>query len=245
MSASGKWLAVMALLAVAAVASGCGVSKSKYLAATTSAEEMTKKNQELQSGLDAAKAENEKMSAQVASMQSSVDQLNAEVEKAKAQANQIQSTYEGMVGQLKSEVSSGKVQVEQMRDGVRVNLAQDILFKSGSASLDQSGKEILLKVAEELKNSNTQVGVMGHTDDQKIGASLAARYPTNWELGAARAGVIVKLFQGAGIDPARLLVVSAGQAQPRASNDTPEGRALNRRIEIRLRQMETESTAAK
>src|SRR5262245_13143217 len=235
----------MAMLAVAAMLSGCGVSKSKYLAATTSAEEAAKKSQELQANLDASKAENDKMKEQMAGMQSSVDQLNAEIEKQKTESDQMKTTYEGLVGQLKGELSSGQVEIQQLRDGLHVNLAQDILFKSGSASLDKTGKELLLKVAEELKKTTASVWVMGHTDNQKIGASLASRYPTNWELGAARAGVIVKLFEGAGVEHSRLLVVSAGEARPRASNDTDEGRALNRRIEILLRPVDAESTASK
>jgi len=245
MSVSAKWLSAMVSLAAVVLVAGCGVSKSKYLAATTSAEEMTAKNQALQASLDAAKAESEKLQQQVAGMQSSVDQLNADLEKQKVEANQMKSTYEGLVGQLQGELSSGQVEIEQMRDGVRVNLAQDILFKSGSANLDKSGKDLLLKVAEELKRSPYQVVVLGHTDNQKIGASLAGRYPTNWELGAARAGVIVKLFQGAGVETPRLLAVSAAESRPRASNETAEGRTLNRRIEIRLRPVEVESTASK
>jgi len=245
MNASAKWLSAMVALAAIVLVTGCGVSKSKYLAATTSAEELTAKNQALQTSLDAANADSEKLKQQVAGMQSSVDQLNAELEKRKAEADQMKSTYEGLVDQMKTELSSGQIEIQQMRNGVRVNLAQDILFKSGSANLDKGGKDLLLKVAEELKQSPYQILVLGHTDNQKIGASLASRYPTNWELGAARAGVIVKLFQGAGLDSSRLLVVSAGEARARATNDTAEGRELNRRIEIQLRPVETETTAAK
>jgi len=244
MNVSASVRAVTILLAAVAVVAGCGVSKSKYLSATTSAEEMTAKATALQSSLDAANADNAKLKEQVSGMQSSVDQLNTELAKQKAAVDETKSAYEGMVGQLKGELSSGQVEIQQMRDGVRLNMAQDILFKSGSANLDKEGKELLLKVADELKRQNYQVSVVGHTDNQKIGASLAAKYPTNWELGAARAGAIVKLFQGAGIEPGRLLTVSAGEARPRASNDTPEGRDLNRRIEIRLRPMETESQAS-
>jgi chemotaxis protein MotB len=77
--------------------------------------------------------------------------------------------------------------------------------------------------------------VTGHTDNQKIGPSLAKRYPTNWELGGARAATIVRLFEESGIPKERLAAVSFADGRPKQPNDTPEGRAKNRRIEIRLR----------
>jgi len=235
--------AVVLLFAAAALASGCGVSKAKYLEATQSAESLTAKNQELQANLDAANAKSQELDQKVASMQSSVDQLNADLEKQRQENQKMHSTYEGLVGQLRDEVSSGQVEIQQMRDGIRVNLAQDILFKSGSANLDKAGKELLTKVADEFKNSTYQIVVIGHTDNQKIGSALAQRYPTNWELGAARSATIVRLFQDSGLATSRLMVVSAGEARPRADNASPEGREQNRRIEIRLRPIENDEAA--
>lgn len=235
---------LLALTALGVVSAGCGVSKAKYLTATQSVESLTTQNQKLQSDLQGEKAKAAGLEQKTASMQSSVDQLNADLERQKHATSEVQSTYEGMVTQLRDEVSSGNVQVQRMRDGIRVNLAQDILFKSGSAALDKSGKDVLGKVAEELKNSAYEVVVIGHTDNQKIGANLAQRFPSNWSLGSARAGSIVGLFEGAGIAPGRLLTVSAGENRPRADNATAEGRGLNRRIEIRLRPIEIEERAA-
>jgi len=233
------------LLAVAVLAAGCGVSKSKYLEASQSAEQLAAKNQALQQSLDGANAKNDQLEKDVASKQSTVSQLQTELESTKQQTVNMQSTYEGLVGQMRDELKNGSVQIQQMRDGIRVNLAQDILFKSGSANLDKSGKELLAKVGEELKSSTTyEIVVIGHADNQKIGASLAQRYPTNWELGSARASQITRLFQDAGIAGERLMSVSAGESRPRADNATPEGRAQNRRIEIRLRPIETEPAAS-
>ena len=76
--------------------------------------------------------------------------------------------------------------------------------------------------------------MQGHTDSLAIYGALKARYPTNWELAGARAAGVVRVLEEAGTDPTRLSAVSMGQYQPIASNDTPEGRAENRRIEIRL-----------
>lgn len=68
-----------------------------------------------------------------------------------------------------------------------------------------------------------------------IGPGLVNRYPTNWELAGARAASVVRLFAESGLPAARLLAASLADTRPVATNDTPEGRARNRRIEIRLR----------
>ena len=244
---NAKWKAAQAgaiLLLAAALAAGCGVSKSKYVEASQSAEQLAAKNKALQENLDGTTAKKEQLEKDMASMQTATDQLKAELEKTKQATVSMQSTYEGLVGQLKNEVSSGNVTIQQMRDGIRVNLAQDILFKSGSANLDKAGKDLLSKVADELKSSNYEVAVIGHTDNQKIGSALAQRYPTNWELGSARASQITRLFMDAGIAESRMLAVSAADGRPRGDNGTDEGRAQNRRIEIRLRPVEVSEAAA-
>jgi chemotaxis protein MotB len=250
MNAKGKAARAAAILAMAAavLAAGCGVSKSKYLEVSTSAEQLTAKNQALQQSLDSANTKSAQLekdlAATQAATQASITELKAELESTKQATVSMQSTYEGLVGQLKSEVSNGSVTIQQMRDGIRVNLAQEILFKSGSANLDKTGKELLAKVAEELQGSTYEIQVIGHTDNQKIGPALAQRYPTNWELGSARASQITRLFMDAGIAESRMVAVSAADGRPRADNATEEGRAQNRRIEIRLRPIETTEAAS-
>jgi chemotaxis protein MotB len=82
-----------------------------------------------------------------------------------------------------------------------------------------------------------QIDVIGNTDNVPVGPGLAERFPTNWELGGARAAIVVRTLQAAGIDPTTMRAVSAGQYHPVASNDTPQGRAKNRNTEILLRPM--------
>jgi chemotaxis protein MotB len=235
---------VVCVIAIALAAAGCGVSKSKYAQVTHAADSLTMHSQQLQKNLDAANAQNQTLQQQVASMQSSVDQLNTELEKQKQATSSVQSTYDDMVSQLKNELASGEIEIQQMRDGIRVNLAQDILFQSGSASLDKDGKELLTKVSDELKKSDYEVMVIGHTDNQKIKGKLAQKYPTNIELGGARAGSVLHQFEANGIVPTRLLAISAGESRPRADNATEEGRKLNRRIEILLRPIKVETPTA-
>ena len=82
--------------------------------------------------------------------------------------------------------------------------------------------------------------VIGHTDDRPIGPALIKQYPTNWELAGARAASVVRLFDDSGLTAKRMLAVSVADSQPVASNKTAEGRAKNRRIEIRLRPVPAE-----
>ena len=238
----------VALLSLSAA--GCGVSKSKYADLNKNYDAEMAKNKQLQTDLEtanksAAQLQTEKstLEGQVKDMQSQSEQLNAELQKHQAEVAEMKSTYESMIGNLKGELNSGQVEVQQLRDGISVNLAQDILFKSGSADLGKPGRDLLLKVSDQLKTTPYQVVVTGHTDNQKIGPVLAAKYPTNWELGGARAARIVRLFEEAGIDKERLAAVSFADSRPRQPNDSPAGREKNRRIEIRLRPTSTEQAA--
>jgi chemotaxis protein MotB len=148
---------------------------------------------------------------------------NAEIEK-------MRSSYDGLISDLEDEVAAGQIQIEQLRSGLRLNLSEEILFPSGSASLNASGRAVLRKVGQRLLELSHSIEVEGHTDDVPV----ARGYPSNWELAAARASSVVRLLTELGVEPTRLKVVSRGEFMPVASNDTAEGRAKNRRIEIQL-----------
>jgi chemotaxis protein MotB len=147
---------------------------------------------------------------------------------------QLRETYDGLVSDLQSEVASGRVQIEQLRDGLNVKLSQAVLFPSGSADLSAEGADVLAKVAGRMQELPHRILVQGHTDAVPISGRLAQRYPTNWELAGARAASVVRFLGERGIPTQRMAAVSLADTQPAASNDTPEGRAANRRIEIRL-----------
>jgi chemotaxis protein MotB len=168
-------------------------------------------------------------------LQSKENELGSKLREREEEAKRLQETYDGLVGNLKKELKAGQIQVQQLRDGLRVNVAQDILFDSGSAEVDTNGIEVLGRVAVQLKKSPHQIMVIGHTDNKPIGPALVKQYPTNWELAGARAASVVRRFEHSGLSTKRLLAVSMADVKPVASNATPEGRAKNRRIEIRLR----------
>jgi chemotaxis protein MotB len=103
---------------------------------------------------------------------------------------------------------------------------------------------VLRKVSTRLRSVTHRVEVQGHSDNVRLSRSLARRYGSNWELAAARASQVVRLFEKEGVESARLVVLSFGPWAPVADNDTPEGRALNRRIEIRLIPVDAPARAA-
>jgi chemotaxis protein MotB len=157
-----------------------------------------------------------------------------------AELNKMRGVYDGLVSDLENEVSAGQIQIEKLRSGLKLNLSQAILFPSGSAKLNAQGIEVLRKVGDRLAGLPNAVEVLGHTDNKPI----SGRYPSNWELAAARASSVVRLFVDLGVDPSQLRAVSRGEYEPVSANDTSEGRAKNRRIEIRLAAASVSAAAA-
>ncbi len=198
-------------------------------------------------GMEDLRQERASLSRDVAKLAKTKDLLSEHLRERDSQVEELSklgSTYRGLVDDLESELSSGQIQIEQLREGIRLNLAQDILFRSGSAKLEGRGVAVLHRVARKLRELTHTVEVQGHTDDVPLSPSLARRYGTNWELAAARAASVVRLLEDEGVEPMRLSAISYGEYAPVTSNDSPDGRARNRRIEIRLRPVETLETAA-
>jgi chemotaxis protein MotB len=151
------------------------------------------------------------------------------------QLAQAQSTQDELAEKLEQEIANGQIRVERLKNQLRVDMVDEILFDSGEAELKPAGKEVLQKLASALAGSDRQIRVQGHTDDVPITGRLARTFPTNWELSAARAVNVVRYLQeGAHLDPARLSASALSQYRPRVPNDGPESRRKNRRIEILL-----------
>lgn len=155
--------------------------------------------------------------------------------------DEISRTYEGLVEGMKEEVQRGRVTISQLRGQLSVNLLDEILFDSGSATVKAEGREVLSRVGEVLVGLEDKgIVIEGYTDDVGITGELARRFPTNWELSTARATSVVRYLQeSAGIPPDRLSAAGFGPYRPVAPNDTPEGRARNRRIEMKLVPLES------
>jgi len=129
--------------------------------------------------------------------------------------------------------NSDELSVE-IRDGkVYVSLSDKLLFKSGSNAVEEKGVEALKVLADVLnKNPDINVLVEGHTDNVPIKTAV---YKDNWDLSVARATSITRLLsEKYGVTATRLTASGRGEYFPKASNDTPEGKAKNRRTEIIL-----------
>ena len=147
----------------------------------------------------------------------------------------IDSLYQELVTDLKDKILDHRITISQMKSGVVINLTEKVLFPSGAVKLSEEGSQMLTKVGTDLREVPFQVLVVGFTDNVPVGPKLKGSYPTNWELAGARAALVVRKLADAGVAREQLRAVSMAENMPVASNDTPEGRADNRRIEIRLR----------
>jgi chemotaxis protein MotB len=128
-------------------------------------------------------------------------------------------------------VSQGKVKVTQGARGITVEINASVLFAPGDAKLSAPSVEALAAVAQVLKDDLHAIQVEGHTDNAPIRNAL---YPSNWELSSVRASSVVRLFIDNGVAPARLTAIGHGANRPVESNDTPEGRLRNRRVQLMI-----------
>ena len=167
------------------------------------------------------------------SLKGSVDDMKValvELQQRKAQAEARIAEYKDLLGKFQSLIDAGKLKVKLTDGRMVVVLATDVLFPSGSANLSKSGKAEIAEVAGLLASiAKRSFQVEGHTDNVPI---ATAQYPSNWELAAARALTVVKTMVEAGLPAERVSAASYGDTRPAIANDTPEGRAQNRRIEI-------------
>lgn len=158
------------------------------------------------------------------------------LQKAKeAAVKTVSKTYENLLSKMESEIAQGQIAITELEGKLTVDVVDKILFDSGQTEIRPAGLEVLKRVVEILITVTDKViRVEGHTDSIPIAGSLAKRYPTNWELSAARALNVTRYLEKEGIDPRLLSAVAFGEHQPVAENDTAEGRAKNRRIAIIL-----------
>ncbi len=208
------------------------------------------RHQPLQEALEAAQQQAAGQGREIAVLKGRVSDLEAirdQLQRASAELKDLvaakekelaalRATQDELVEGLKKEIADKQIQVERVRDQLRVEMVDEILFDSGEAVIKPAGLEVLRRVGTILKKvQDRQIEVQGHTDNVQIVGQLAKRFATNWELSAARATNVARFLQDeAKLDPARLSAAAFSEYQPRAPNDTDEGRRKNRRIEILL-----------
>jgi chemotaxis protein MotB len=199
---------------------GC-VTKGKY-------DDLEAKNKALQNDQDMLVGE-------VDELRIVSDDLAVKLAATEVEAAAMQGAFDELVSELQLEVEAGEIEVEQMVNGVRLQVSDQLLFASGGATLNDRGRALLARVASQIADEEAIISVEGHTDTVAISKKLKQRYPTNWELAGARAAIVVRVLSEGGVDPAMLRAVSRGPFAPIADNATAEGRSRNRRTEILLR----------
>ena len=189
---------------------GCGVSKEKYAS--------------LEDQLNSTKAEKDACNDKLTEVGAKSQELEKKTQ-----------TYENLVGSLQQEIKDGKVKISEMNNRLTVNLIDKIMFDSGSTMIQEEGKAALSKIADVVKSvEGKRIEVEGHTDNVGLSAGLQKKFATNWELSTARAIQVVKFLAQSGVPEEKLSAAGYSMFMPVASNDTPEGKKQNRRIEIVL-----------
>jgi chemotaxis protein MotB len=131
---------------------------------------------------------------------------------------------------LGDEIAKHHVRLVEDSRGLTVSLAEAGFFEPGSAVMSPSALSVIDRIAATLRPEGYNVRVEGHTDNTPI---HTAQFPSNWELSTARATFLLQyLISNENIPPQRMSAVGYGQYRPVASNDTAEGRAANRRVDL-------------
>lgn len=162
--------------------------------------------------------------------------INLKGQKALAETKKgkLKSTYEALISDLKKQIDNQEVTIKAFKDQISVTFVDWVLFEFGKATITPEGENILKKVGEILKNiQGKQIRIVGHTDNIPIMQEYRYKFPSNWELSAGRSSAVIRYFQkNIHLDPRNLEAVGRSFYEPIASNETSEGRAQNRRVEI-------------
>ena len=165
-------------------------------------------------------------------LKSLVDKRNAKMaEQLRKQKEAMQAMVNELTQVLAPLVKNDLVSVTQSPRGVVVDINANALFEQGEAALQKSAARTLTVVAKVLDTGTQLIEVEGHTDDIPI---YTPQFPSNWELSAARASSVVRLFIEQGVKAERLRAVGLASYHPIFTNETAEGRAKNRRVTVTI-----------
>jgi chemotaxis protein MotB len=216
------------------------VSKNKYLELETRSNatqaQLEQDTRNLQAQISKLQSENNRLLDTIEGLKTELKQKQIAVQQKEGEISELEKTRREIESSLKDQIAQKDIKLEEIEGKLKVTFVDKILFDSGSVVIKPKGQEVLLKLADSFRdNKNQNIAVEGHTDEVQIGPALLDRFPTNWELSTARATAVVRFLQEKGnIEPQRLTASGFSFYRPVATNDTPEGREQNRRIEIIL-----------
>lgn len=156
---------------------------------------------------------------------------NARLQKIAAEEHRAEEQAAQLRAALSPEIEQGKLVIRREGPQVVIQILERDSFASGSADVDPQFLPTLARIGGVLAGIDGALTIAGHTDDVPISTS---RFRSNWDLSAARAASVAQALLAAGIEPARIMISGHADTEPRVPNDTPEHRALNRRIDITL-----------
>jgi chemotaxis protein MotB len=142
--------------------------------------------------------------------------------------------------ELQAEIKDGKIEIHLEPRGLVLSLRQATFFPSGEDAIDPKTYSIVEKIADTIRQLPNSVRLEGHTDSVPI---HTARFHSNWELSAARSIAMMELLTGQfAIPPQRMAIAGYADTAPLDSNDTPEGRAHNRRVDVVILNQQVKTT---
>jgi chemotaxis protein MotB len=182
--------------------------------------------------------------------QGKYDDLEAKYTALQGQYKQLQGQYQQLqqasaaqaaqssadIAALKQEIDAGKVHVSRLQNAIKYTVNSDLLFRSGSWEMSKEGQELIAKLVPQLAPfQQSKLVVHGYTDNAPVGPALQQQGITsNAVLSQKRAEAVMEYFIAHGVKPDMIAARGLGEAEPVASNDTAQGRAQNRRVEVTL-----------
>jgi len=223
----------VASLAMLGLLAGCGVSKSQLESKSLEAENYRRQYGDEAEKVKALEAKVAQLNEELAAQQKDRARSDQALAQAREELEKKSSQYDQLAQSLKEEIKAGKIELSELKGRTVVKMKDRILFSSGSVAINPEGQAALAKVAQALKDVEGKlIRVEGHTDD--VPTDPKGAFPSNWELSTTRALAVVRLLQEQGVPAGRLSAAGYGEYRPIASNKSPQGKSLNRRIEIVL-----------
>ena len=182
--------------------------------------------------------------------QGKYDDLEGKYTQLQSQYNALQGQYQQLqqasaaqaaqssadIAALKKEIDAGKVHVSRLQNAIKYTVNSDLLFRSGSWEMSKEGQEIIAKLVPQLAPfQQSKLVVHGYTDNAPVGPALQRQGITSNEmLSQKRAEAVMAYLTAHGVKPDMIAAQGHGEADPVAANDTAQGRAQNRRVEVTL-----------
>src|SRR3990172_1653971 len=222
----------LSVLAAGAFLTGCvSTSTFEQKSAELAACELRAKNE--LAACNAARSETE---TRLTAATQELDVYRKVAEANKQKLVDVQQRENQLRERMQKELTDKSVEIEQLRGQLTVRMLDKIVFRSGSADILPEGMEVLDKLVAVIADSTDIIRVEGHTDDTPISDKLKVKYPSNWELSAARASAVARYIETKHhINPKRLESLGFSMYHPVAPNDTDENKQRNRRVEIVLK----------